>query len=42
MNARGFLADPATLGTEHEAWSNGGGWLDVAIYYGTAYTGPMS
>ncbi len=42
MIARGFLADPATLGTEHEAWSNGGGCLDVAMYYGTSYTGPMS
>lgn len=36
MNARGFLADPAT---QHQAWSSGGGgWLDVVI----CYTRPMS
>lgn len=33
MIARGFLADPATLGTDHKAGSNGGGWLSVAMYY---------
>ena len=42
MNARGFLADPAALGTEHEAWSNGGGRLDVTTYFGTTYTRTMS
>lgn len=39
MIARGFLADPTTLGAEHEAWSNGGGWLDVAMYY-SGWLGP--
>jgi hypothetical protein len=37
--ARGFWADPATLDTEHEAWSNGGGCLDVAMYY-SGWLGP--
>jgi hypothetical protein len=40
VNARGFLADPATVGTKHKAWSNGG-WPDVAMYH-SGWFGPSN